>query len=459
MKVTYQRELDGNYMILSPEEEYTEEPLCVRMLKEQTMSGMLKLRIVEIDNIRKYCYNITSKKSLTDYCENSNLGKDVIQIILSGLLETICDSMQFFLNENDFIIHPDFLYLDSQTRHIYLSYVSGYHKDIMKQISELLQYCLSHIDYENKASVMYLYYLHKEITVSDLSILDLQKLVQEGYQEDNTEEYPKVNTDGKIEQDKKEFDTNGYQNYRKASDGSTKLLTYIISHPLFGFACSLCLSVILFLILWLLGWFQTPFGKPVLGRIYIYIIIVLLLNVAMIVGIIYQQKVVKRKPYVVFYENTKPINHQYVGKTEIAEGRNDINYVAEATYYESNCLDEDKEKLVEEKKTCILNPQEKTIYYLKADQGNKYPDIIFSEFPFYIGKKKNEVDFFLDEDAISRYHAKITRNQEIYYVTDLNSLNGTFINGKLLNVNETCPLYIGDKVCFANISYTFSRLL
>ena len=46
-----------------------------------------------------------------------------------------------------------------------------------------------------------------------------------------------------------------------------------------------------------------------------------------------------------------------------------------------------------------------------------------------IGKKKDAVDGWLKARSISRIHAKISREEDCYYLTDLNSTNGTFLNG------------------------------
>jgi len=42
-------------------------------------------------------------------------------------------------------------------------------------------------------------------------------------------------------------------------------------------------------------------------------------------------------------------------------------------------------------------------------------------------------DVQIDNVAVSREHAKIIRDQNYYFIEDLNSTNGTFINGKKIN--------------------------
>lgn len=72
---------------------------------------------------------------------------------------------------------------------------------------------------------------------------------------------------------------------------------------------------------------------------------------------------------------------------------------------------------------------------------------------FLIGKREGIVDGRIDHPTVSRIHAKIEKREQSYYLTDLNSTNGTFLNDRLLEVNETVPLNIGDAVRFADVEY------
>ncbi len=72
---------------------------------------------------------------------------------------------------------------------------------------------------------------------------------------------------------------------------------------------------------------------------------------------------------------------------------------------------------------------------------------------FLVGKKKDAVDGFLKARGISRFHARITREDGEYYLTDLNSTNGTFLNGGRLGVNEKARIRQGDCIEFADVEY------
>ena len=59
-------------------------------------------------------------------------------------------------------------------------------------------------------------------------------------------------------------------------------------------------------------------------------------------------------------------------------------------------------------------------------------------FPFRIGRMKAN-DVILDDPTVSRFHAEIYREGKHFYIRDLGSTNGTFVNGKELRVKRLNP--------------------
>ena len=112
--------------------------------------------------------------------------------------------------------------------------------------------------------------------------------------------------------------------------------------------------------------------------------------------------------------------------------------------YNPTCLLSEISKETEDLKLC-----------LKPVKGPDYQSILLTEYPFFIGKLKTNVDYCLDQKVISRYHAKITKEEESFYITDLNSTNGTYLNGQLLQTYEKKEIVFGDEITFANIAYKF----
>lgn len=55
--------------------------------------------------------------------------------------------------------------------------------------------------------------------------------------------------------------------------------------------------------------------------------------------------------------------------------------------------------------------------------------IVLKTFPFYLGRGKEYVSYAIERDGISRLHFCIRERESQYYLSDLNSTNGTYING------------------------------
>ncbi|MCI8407711.1 MAG: FHA domain-containing protein [Lachnospiraceae bacterium] len=98
------------------------------------------------------------------------------------------------------------------------------------------------------------------------------------------------------------------------------------------------------------------------------------------------------------------------------------------------------------KKQCYLVPEE---------QGQEL--ISLGEFPFFIGRFQKDTASLEQKKNISRMHSKIEKMGEQFFITDLNSTNGTFVNEKRIEKNQQIVLAEGDKVSFADIPYYFTR--
>lgn len=74
-----------------------------------------------------------------------------------------------------------------------------------------------------------------------------------------------------------------------------------------------------------------------------------------------------------------------------------------------------------------------------------------------IGKMETAADAVIDLPTVSRIHAKIRKRDGEYYLTDLNSRNGTSVNGKMIKSSEEYCLQDQDEVDFAQARYVFLK--
>lgn len=111
-------------------------------------------------------------------------------------------------------------------------------------------------------------------------------------------------------------------------------------------------------------------------------------------------------------------------------------------------------KVMLKERTVLLSDFSILRKYMLVNEDHS-ESIFMDKTPFYIGKKENSMDLVINEDTISRIHAKFTLEKSGCYLEDLNSTNGTFINGNRLKEGVRKKLEEGDVVAFAERRYIF----
>ena len=76
---------------------------------------------------------------------------------------------------------------------------------------------------------------------------------------------------------------------------------------------------------------------------------------------------------------------------------------------------------------------------------------------FVIGKSADKVDGLITfNKAISRVHCKVAYQSGNYYIIDLGSANGTYVNSKRLQPQSPELIRNGDRVRLANDDFTIT---
>ena len=98
------------------------------------------------------------------------------------------------------------------------------------------------------------------------------------------------------------------------------------------------------------------------------------------------------------------------------------------------------------------------IYCLKPEDTNE-DNILLTEFPFFIGKSCDKTHHTIEDSTVSRFHARIDREEEELWLTDLNSTNGTFLNGIRLMPFGRMRVNKGDSIVISRKRYEFKYLV
>src|SRR5579871_4869394 len=94
-------------------------------------------------------------------------------------------------------------------------------------------------------------------------------------------------------------------------------------------------------------------------------------------------------------------------------------------------------------------PAEPRLVLLDGFNG-KSQVLALDVYPFTIGRAR-ECHLVIDHSQVSRLHARLELDHEQIAITDLNSTNGTFVNGERLPSGQSRKLRAGDKINLGQI--------
>lgn len=131
--------------------------------------------------------------------------------------------------------------------------------------------------------------------------------------------------------------------------------------------------------------------------------------------------------------------------------------------------EEYRQRMMEERKREERHSREEGTALLSENAGQSAGPVLVSMgenenrieipyLPFVIGKHAELADFCLSRPTVSRLHLRIDKREGVYIVTDLNSTNGTTVEGYKLQANETVSIRDGDIISIAEVKYRFAEM-
>jgi hypothetical protein len=413
LKTEYKRDMKNNYMLISFEDESDIKPDTkqyeFKMLENNYIAGLMKLKLCKEGEKEVFYYDITSKRSLSDIYKDKGIGMEDIKKIIFGIIKTISNMERFLLESKGLLLNIDYIYADPKSLDPVFCYLPCAKEISDNKLSYMFEQLLSRFDQNDREGFEQVYRLYQESCKDSCVLNDLVNIMN--IYNKNTEKATilKVSDadgtkEGMYEYDKEEIFENKKKD--KAKSFSIKSLFKI------------------------------------------------------------KKEKNKRS------QNKAPIpDSERSYKTSQKEEKNGYEDVDEE-------CDKEKDEWMElfNTKTCeksretyedmpythtllLSEDTDKEVRYILISKDKSTEDIKLPYFPFIIGKQERICDHILKNDKVSRLHIRIDKDrEEEFSVRDLNSLNGTKLDGRLLDNEETAKLIIGNEIEIADLKYVFSKI-
>ena len=441
MNVTYRREMKHNYLIIEQDKSWT-EGYEINMLIENQINGLLKFYLKQIDSRKYFYYEITSKQPLNRILEFHSLNKEELKGLITGIAQILDRLPAYLLKEGQILLQPEFIYLEPEHYLVYLCLVPGRDRKFSEEMTELLRYLLGKVNHQDKECVVMAYALYQESLKENYGIDTLTELVGSHdtrpaagreKEERNRQDLTEADDSQSGFTDAQRDEIQVIQEFTQTAQiKASRFVSW--SQLLISSAVMTVAAVLLFII----------FGYRGIKK-YWYIVLA-----AGILSVLYGLfKSASRN------ESDHLVEDSSKGYSDNEEEQEEW----QTAFYE--CEEEPQTQLEstggELIQTVLLtNNQKDTELRILKSAGSGNQDIAITYTPFLIGKQEGLVDFVLDGEAISRIHAKIEKAGSDYCISDLNSTNGTYVNGRLLETNETVLLNLGDEIFIANFAFIFT---
>lgn len=393
MEITYRREPNQSGMIVKNIKSgpFYQE----RMIEENNVSCLLSFSRMETGTDKTAWFDISGRKSLKNYFLREGITAMSVYLALKSLKEALDELAGYLISPENILFSPETIFLKGEEFDLItgLAYCPGGDLDFVSCLTKLGEYLIRNVDHEDKKAVSACYTVFETVNRKDVTLPELIEKIEPFVKEEEIKEISDYYV--KEEEPVFEDETEEYENREVFMDRP----------PWFDDKEDI---------------FESPPKKK--G----------------ILSSVFGKKDKRRKKAKI--NGFEPEEH-YINKE-------DSGVILES-------IREDEAQVFG--KTVLLSAEAKEGGYRRLvyeGRGSK-TDMFIEKTPFVIGSNSNNCDGIIPESVISRAHARIVEIEGEYYLEDLESKNGTFLNGQILDFNKQARLSLGDAISFANVGYRF----
>lgn len=464
MKVSYQRDLNRSYLVLQAEREIDMDSYPVRILLGGGVRTLLSCRVQTVDGSRAFYYDTTYLHPLSSRLRKNRLGGDELRRLLQSFVKALESIQSYLLDVSWLVIDPEYMFCREDSDELRLCCFPGYGRDIGEQFRGLMEYLLPMIDHDDSRGVVMAYGIYRQCVGGDFSVERLKESIFRDFGEDEApsgEEQKKIAEEENRQEVMREFFEKEEEPEEKKGriPWGTILVSMLWTVSLLGICFARYMGYLTFLTF------------PMILGIFIVLLAILGLNAVVLrrwrrdeesdgqtrwsESSMAQASIQWPGKQVADPEEIREIYRRGEEKrVEDAEPEpapapeSVTTFIPEPVSSPAALSPEDTQPLPR-------IPETEEGRLLSREPG-RFPDIPLMGDLTIIGKLPEAVDVRIALPTISRVHAKIRKVDGEYYVTDLGSRNGTYLNGSPVSNMENRRIQPGDTVRFADVEYEFA---
>lgn len=436
MDIEYYREINHNYLILSMSDEERPDAFQSRMLTEQKWRHLALCTERVINGRKMYYYVINSIISLTNYFSARKMKKEDMILLLDQLEETEKELSDYLMDEDNILLDPEYIFFDmekNEYRFIFYPIIKGKDKTAGECMTALLDFMLERADDSDGQVPDFIYGIYEKATQENFVLAEVFGESSAGKGDGPQGEVANEDSD-------KADICHGYDEEIEMSEDEGEPAEET-GHPCKGYLAAGIAAL-----------------ASLMGPVCIYFMYELTSKEKMILSGAAGAIVFTAVCFTGLYFRSAKCGPQKA-KDDDADLRKKGNrkIYDESAEYEALAPLETKNserKTADIGKTEFFQPvKELNQYKLYASDRKNRQHIALDKLPCTIGKQAECVDRCINGKGVSRIHARVDHNGSCFTVTDLNSTNGTYVNGVPLGPNEMMELSVGDEVRFGDLNY------
>ena len=462
MKAEYKRDINHNYLIFEDEKGIDRSSYQVRMLLGNVIPSILRCHLQNLDGKNFYSYEITSRQSVASYYEGRKFHGEDIRMLLEGFLRVMEELAEYLMNPEQLLIKPEYIYLDIESGTVFFCCLPEQGGEVQTQLREFIEYMLPKLDHEDQEAVFLGYGIYRRVLEPGFQLEMIKEAVY------HSEQKGTVRAADTGEEDAAEKEAAVLPEPEKRKESLPDMPVYAVSsaekHSGWWWAagCIAAAAAMLGLlgagVSGILPWL--PAELVIGGGIVAF-------GIGGFAGWMTDKRKKKQETGAVWEKKEKEQRISLPGDEQTADGPDGKTKASEEGRMETYSDNQNTFY------TATENPEaEKAIYgetVALCEGGRQGPSTLVSREPgelatiyleqelTVVGKLANAADAVIPIPTVSRVHARIRKKDGEYYLADLNSRNGTTVNGQILKNGEEYQLQDEDEVDFAQARYIFLK--